>query len=66
MGYYEIYDKRKHTQFNVCVRDWQGLTVYLMGRCGMTEAQANTTADWMQTAERFDNLTVGRFTVSKV
>lgn len=66
MGYFEIYDERKHKQYNVRATDADGITAYLKDRCGMTEAQANTAADWMKTAKRFEDFTIGQFTMSKV
>lgn len=66
MGYFEIYDERKHKQYNVRATDADGITAYLKDRCGMTEAQATAAADWMKTAKRFEDFTTGQFVVSKV
>ena len=66
MGYFEIYDERKHQQYNVRATDADRITAYLKDRCGMTEAQATAAAGWMQNAKRFEDFTVGQFTVSKV
>lgn len=66
MGYFEIYDERKHMQYSMRATDADAAKLYLIERCRMSEEEANTAVYWMQKAQRFEDFTVGHFIVSRV
>lgn len=66
MGYFEIYNSKKHLQHNIRITDAENLKEYLKHNIGMTDNQAEKAEEWIvKNPVRHDEIEIGEFIITK-